>query len=81
MANGRAPDRSGAHQSAIFEVQAALVPLGDAALSKGCRCEITHIKDVIARFPDEERKEMADEAGVINVNCEFCAKNFAISSR
>ena len=65
----------------LFHDEGEVRLLGDAALSKGCRCEITHITDVIARFPDEERKEMADEAGIINVNCEFCAKNFAISSR
>ena len=65
----------------LFHDEGEVRLLGDATLSKGCRCDVTHITDVIARFPDEERKEMADAAGVINVNCEFCAKNFAISSR
>ena len=63
----------------LFHDEGEVRLLGDAALSKGCRCDPNHIKGVIARFPDEERAAMADEAGVINVNCEFCAKNFPIT--
>ena len=48
-------------------------------VSKGCRCDPDHIRDVIARFPAEERVEMADEAGDIVVNCEFCSRKFPIS--
>jgi molecular chaperone Hsp33 len=52
--------------------------LGDTALSKGCRCDSAHIASVISRFPDDERREMADSDGIINVNCEFCSRNFPI---
>jgi molecular chaperone Hsp33 len=50
-----------------------------AALSKGCRCDPDHIRDVLARFPAGERKEMADDAGDIVVDCEFCSTRFPIS--
>jgi molecular chaperone Hsp33 len=50
-----------------------------AALAKGCRCDPHHIRSVIANFPASERADMADEAGDIVVNCEFCSKRFPIS--
>jgi molecular chaperone Hsp33 len=49
------------------------------ALSKGCRCDPHHIRSVIAGFAAEERAEMADDAGDIVVNCEFCSRRFPIS--
>jgi molecular chaperone Hsp33 len=48
-------------------------------LQRGCRCDPGHIRSVIARFPVEERAEMADAAGEIHVDCEFCAKRFSLS--
>jgi molecular chaperone Hsp33 len=48
-------------------------------LRKGCRCDPHHIRSVIARFPADERAEMADDAGDIVVNCEFCSRTFPIS--
>lgn len=48
-------------------------------LRRGCRCDPGHIRSVIARFPLEERAEMADAAGEIHVDCEFCAKRFSLS--
>jgi molecular chaperone Hsp33 len=50
-----------------------------AMLSKGCRCDPAHIRDVIARFPPEDRADMADDSGEITVNCEFCSRKFPIS--
>lgn len=50
-----------------------------ALLAKGCRCDPHHIRSVIANFPASERADMADEAGDIVVNCEFCSKRFPIS--
>ena len=50
-----------------------------APLSKGCRCDPDHIRSVIGRFPAEERREMADDDGDINVDCEFCNRKFPIS--
>ena len=47
-------------------------------LCKGCRCTITHFEDVLARFPREERRDMADDDGIILVDCAFCSKVFPI---
>lgn len=55
--------------------------LGDAALGKGCRCDVVHIESVISRFPHDERLEMADAEGIIRVNCEFCARIFPIAAQ
>jgi molecular chaperone Hsp33 len=49
-----------------------------SALSRGCRCDPAHIRSVIARFPSAERTEMADEARLIHVDCEFCARRFSV---
>jgi molecular chaperone Hsp33 len=49
------------------------------ALQKGCRCDPGHIRDVISRFAETERNEMANEDGDIVVNCEFCSVQFPIS--
>ncbi len=49
-------------------------------LHHGCRCDPDHFRAVIARFPDDERRAMADEAGLIHVDCEFCASRYAIAA-
>jgi molecular chaperone Hsp33 len=49
-----------------------------ARLSKGCRCTVEHFEDVLSRFPREERREMANEEGLILVDCAFCSKVFPI---
>lgn len=54
--------------------------LASVPLVRGCRCNPEHIRGVIARFSDEERAEMADDNGVISVDCEFCSKSFPIAS-
>ena len=48
-------------------------------LTKGCRCDLAHIRSVIGRFPTEERAQMADENGVIGVDCAFCSRLFPVS--
>jgi len=48
-------------------------------LTRGCRCDETHIRDVLARFPAGERKDMADDKGNINVDCAFCSRIFPIA--
>jgi molecular chaperone Hsp33 len=47
-------------------------------LVKGCRCTAMHFEEVLARFPKEDRREMADEKGIIRVDCAFCSRQFAI---
>lgn len=48
-------------------------------LAKGCRCDLGHIRDVIGRFPASERIEMADEDGIIGVDCAFCSRIFPLA--
>ncbi len=48
-------------------------------LAKGCRCDLAHIRDVIGRFPESERVEMADDQGIIGVDCAFCSRLFPIA--
>lgn len=47
-------------------------------LSRGCRCDPDHIANVISQFPVEDRAAMADDDGLIHVDCEFCAKRFSL---
>ncbi len=62
----------------LFNEEAEIRVLGESSLTKGCRCDPIHIRDVISRFPDEERAAMADENGLIKVECEFCARTFSV---
>jgi len=62
----------------FHEEQEVRIEQGDR-LSKGCRCDPVHIRDVIAKFPAEDRTEMADDDGDIVVDCEFCSRRFPIS--
>lgn len=52
--------------------------LDATALKKGCRCDADHVRSVILRFSDEERREMADEQGIVSVDCAFCSKIFPV---
>ena len=49
-----------------------------AKLGKGCRCTEAHFEDVLARFPKDDRREMANDEGLIIVDCAFCSRAFAI---
>lgn len=62
----------------FHEEQKVLVESG-GSLSKGCRCDPVHIRDVISKFPAEDRADMADDAGDIIVDCEFCSRRFPVS--
>ncbi|TVV75035.1 Hsp33 family molecular chaperone HslO [Sphingomonas solaris] len=53
--------------------------LPGVSLSRGCRCNPVHTRDVIARFPADEQRAMADEDGLIHVDCEFCSRRFSIA--
>jgi molecular chaperone Hsp33 len=63
----------------LFNEESQIRVEAGEALTKGCRCDPVHIRDVIARFPAKDRVEMADESGEIIVNCEFCSRTFPIS--
>lgn len=50
----------------------------ELTLSKGCRCSVDHIRNVLSQFPEEERAEMRNADGVISVDCEFCSRQFLL---
>lgn len=64
----------------LFNEETEVRVLEGIALSRGCRCDPDHIRGVIARFPEEEQAAMADEHGVIRVECEFCARSFPVNA-
>lgn len=49
-------------------------------LTKGCRCDGTYIGQVLAKFPASERAAMADDDGIIHVDCAFCATSFPVTA-
>lgn len=48
------------------------------ALTKGCRCSIEHFRSVLGQFAADQRREMADDDGLIAVDCAFCSRVFPI---
>jgi molecular chaperone Hsp33 len=62
----------------LFNEESEVRVLASTDLVRGCRCDPTYITQVIAKFGPEERAEMADEAGVISVDCAFCALKFPV---
>lgn len=48
-------------------------------LRKGCRCDPDYIRGVLAKFPVEDRRDMAEEDGLIYVDCAFCARRFPVT--
>ena len=47
-------------------------------LARGCRCSQAHYEQVLARFSEEDRAEMRNEAGEIVVDCAFCSQQFVV---
>lgn len=47
-------------------------------LRRGCRCSIAHYESVLAKFPEQDRIEMRNAQGLIEVDCAFCSKLFQI---
>jgi molecular chaperone Hsp33 len=45
-------------------------------LSYGCRCSRSRLAGVLANFGDEDLDHMAQDDGVITMNCEFCNLGF-----
>lgn len=62
----------------LFNEESEVRILPELALSKGCRCSADYIAQVIGKFPIEEQREMADENGVITVDCAFCSTTFPL---
>ena len=63
----------------LFNEEEDVRVLADTAVVRGCRCTPEHIAGVLAKFGAEEQREMADEDGVIRVDCAFCATSFPVS--
>ena len=63
----------------LFHDEGEVRVLADAALVRGCRCNADYIAEVLARFPADERAAMADEEGIVRVDCAFCARSFPIA--
>lgn len=62
----------------LFNEESEVRVLGATSLARGCRCTPDHIRAVLARFPAEERRAMADDRGIIAVDCAFCATVFPL---
>lgn len=60
----------------LFNEEAEVRVLAGMDIQRGCRCTPEHIRSVLSRFPEEERRAMADENGIIAVDCAFCASVF-----
>jgi molecular chaperone Hsp33 len=64
----------------LFNEESEVRVLASTPLSRGCRCTPAHITAVLAKFPVEDRREMADEGGVISVDCAFCSTKFPVAA-
>ncbi|MCC2979099.1 Hsp33 family molecular chaperone HslO [Sphingomonas sp. IC4-52] len=62
----------------LFNEEDEVRVLASTDLSRGCRCDATYIRSVLAKFPHDERLAMADANGVIGVDCAFCSITFPI---
>ncbi len=62
----------------LFNEESEVRVLDGQPVSRGCRCTVEHIRSVLERFPLEQRLEMADERGLIAVDCAFCSTVFPL---
>ena len=64
----------------LFNEEAEVRVHTPIALSRGCRCTPEHIASVLDKFSPEDRAEMADENGLIQVDCAFCSTKFPVAA-
>lgn len=62
----------------LFNEEDEVRVLASTPLVRGCRCSVDHVRSVLEKFPAEERRAMADEDGVIAVDCAFCSTVFPL---
>jgi len=62
----------------LFHEEDEVRTLAAIPLSRGCRCDRTYVRSVIARFPADERDAMVGDDGLIRVDCAFCSSSFSI---
>ena len=63
----------------LFHEEEEIRALSSGTLSKGCRCDPERIRGVLSRFDPGERASMADERGIIAVDCAFCSRVFDLA--
>ena len=63
----------------LFHEEAEVRTLAPIPLRRGCRCDPEYVRSVIARFPEDERREMVGPDGLITVDCAFCSQTFPIA--
>lgn len=63
----------------LFHEEAEVRTLAPIPLRRGCRCDPEYVRSVIARFPEDERREMVGPDGLITVDCAFCSQSFPIT--
>jgi molecular chaperone Hsp33 len=63
----------------LFNEEPEVRVLGGTDLTRGCRCSSDYYRQVLGKFAEADRAEMADEDGVISVDCAFCSKKFPVS--
>jgi molecular chaperone Hsp33 len=62
----------------LFNEEEEVRLLPAAPLVRGCRCSPDYIASVLSKFSPEEQRSMADENGMIVVDCAFCARTFPV---
>ena len=62
----------------LFHEENEILIQPGASLQRGCRCSVDYYDSVIARFPKDEQAEMRNDDGVIEVDCAFCSRTFAL---
>ncbi|KQT33028.1 molecular chaperone Hsp33 [Sphingomonas sp. Leaf412] len=62
----------------LFNEEDEVRVLASTPLVRGCRCSVDHVRSVLEKFPAEERRAMADDDGVIAVDCAFCSTVFPL---
>lgn len=62
----------------LFHEESEVLISTGAPITRGCRCSSEHYAAVIGKFPEDERAEMRNAAGVIVVDCAFCSRLFEI---
>ena len=62
----------------LFNEEDEVRILGGSDLVRGCRCSGDYYTQVLGKFTPEELTGMADEQGIIAVDCAFCSKRFPL---
>lgn len=62
----------------LFNEERQVRVLASVAMTRGCRCSAEYFAGVLSQFSPADRAEMADEHGMIVVDCQFCATKFPV---